>query len=485
SGDTQKVEILDRAEKIRLYSFLSLVYTLDGVTYVLYTHFVLWYPLEKLFPWGALFVLFGMAVHYLGSFEMKENIRDVLYVALISLIALVFAPRVHFLGEILYASFFFTAMIVAVLLGSLWVFVLQGVLMGAILLFLWRPMAPLPLENGFTGFHALLTSFALFFALTFYVHRVYLRRLRENQNQLERQKAVGEISAQLVEVSHSNFEREFTRVLQTVDRYHGSQCHSFFLFSPIGKDLTGAKKWCYGNGCPDDTMDFPEELFLWLGKSVHQGEGFSMNRTGALLEKEFLSRMNMEMAFLQPVKRGEDLLGFLGCGTVTKKVQDKPFQEFAKVLSHRLADVLFRVAQEKDLYRTAFYDALTGLPNRTLFREHLDKAIQLARRAGKIVAVLFVDLDAFKTVNDAEGHEMGDRLLRRVAQRLLGCVREHDTVARFGGDEFLVLLAQLHQSEEVLPIVERILASFHQPFVVRNQEFFISASIGIALYPED
>ncbi|NSW76735.1 MAG: EAL domain-containing protein, partial [Candidatus Atribacteria bacterium] len=118
-------------------------------------------------------------------------------------------------------------------------------------------------------------------------------------------------------------------------------------------------------------------------------------------------------------------------------------------------------------------------------RVHLEKAIQLAHRTRKMVGILFIDLDAFKNINDAEGHEMGDRLLRRVASRLSGCVREHDTVARFGGDEFLVLLAQLNHHEEVLPIVERILTSFRQPFTVHNQEFFVTASVGIALYPAD
>lgn len=483
--DAQRVAILDRAEKIRLYSFLSLIYTLDGVTYVLYTHFVLRQPLEAVLPWGTLFVFLGMGIHYLGTLEVGEPIRDFLYVMLVSVIALVLAPRVHFLGEILYASFFFTAMIVAVLLGSLWVFVLQGALMGGILLLLWQPMAPLRPESGFTGLHALLVAFALFFALTFYVHRVYLRRLREHQSQLERQKAMGEISAQLVDVSHANFEQGFTRVLQTVDRYCGSHCDSFFLFAPAGKEFTGVSKWCYGSGCPDKPVEFPEDFFRWLGEKGRNNGGFYIDWAEAPLERELLARMNVQTAFLYPIKRGGKVLGFLGCGVKDGKLPESSFPELAEALSYRVADVLARVAQERDLYRTAFYDALTGLPNRALFRVHLEKAIQLARRTGKMVAILFVDLDAFKTINDAEGHEMGDRLLRRVANRLSGCVREHDTVARFGGDEFLVLLAQLNRHEEILPIVERILTSFRQPFAVHNQEFFITASIGIALYPGD
>lgn len=485
SAETGKLEILDRAKKVRLYSFLSLVYTLDGVVYILYTHFVLEKPLNMLLPWGALFVLFGMGFQYLGTLEVREDLRDLLYVALVSLVALVLSPKIHFLSETLYGLFFFTAVVVAILLGSLRAFVLQGILMGGILLFLWRPVAPLPVEKSFVAFHGLLVAFLLFFVLAFYVHQVYLERLRENQEQLERQGVLGEISARLVEVNHSNFEKAFAEIFQATDRFYNPTWRAFFLFSPLGKNAIGASKWCYGNGCPEGNPDFSEDFFSWLeGKIPSSGE-FWVGKAETPGEQDFLTRMNARIVFLRPVKRGKELLGFLGCSTKERNPRVKPCQEFWEALSYQLTDVLIRVSAEKDLYCSAFYDSLTALPNRALFREHLEKAIQFSRRTGKMVGILFVDLDNFKNINDAEGHEMGDELLQAVAQRLSGCVREHDTVARFGGDEFLVLLTELHAPEEVLPIVERIRASFRQPFTLHNQEFFLTASIGIALYPGD
>ncbi|MEN3188550.1 MAG: EAL domain-containing protein [Atribacterota bacterium] len=483
SEGAQKGEILDRLEKIRLYSFLSLVYVLDGVAYVLYTHLVLRYPLETAFPWGALFILLGMAVHYLGTLNVEETVRDLLYVGLVSFIALLLAPRVHFLGEVLYASFFFTAVVVAVLLSNPFLFVLQGALMGGILLFLWRWSLPFLPADGLVNFQTLLFSFLLFFVLSLYVHRVYRRRLRQSQIQLEREQVVGTVSTLLADLNYADFEQGFPRVLQAMGYSGCFHRSSFFLFSPVGKELMEVSRWCYGEGCPKGFPDFSGfALLLEKGKG---GEGFTVDFSGTPLEREFLSQVGVETVFLQPVKRGGEILGFLGCGIKNGSSRESSCPDLIRVLSHRMTDAFMRIIQEKHLHHAILYDSLTGLPNRILFGEHLEKAIQLARRTGKVLGILLLDLDDFKTINNSEGHEVGDRLLQHLAHRLMRCVREQDTVARFGGDEFLVLFPQLDYLEEVLPVVERILASFRQPFVLEDQEFFLTASIGIAQYPKD
>ncbi len=484
--DARNVEVLDQTEKVRLYSFLSLVYTLDGILYVFYTHFVFQETLEKLLPWGALFVGFGMAVHFLGALEVEERFRDLLYVIVVTLVALVLAPRIHFLGEVLYALFFFTAVVVAVLLGNLWAFVLQGVLMGGVLLALWRPVWPSPQGNQWAGLHALLVSFGLFFALALYVHEAYRRRLRENQAQLKRQRMVGELASELVDVNRWNFEEEFPKVLRRLDGSHGEGWVSVFLFFPYGKEITGVEKWCYGGiGNPGNPAIFAPEVFSWLARQAESNLGFVVEGKEKWPEGELLRKLGVEKAFFHPVKRGGELLGFLGWGTERSHPLPNPHGELGKVLASVLADFLSRIAEERNIYRMALYDALTGLPNRVLFQDRLEKEIQLVKRTGRRLAVVFVDLDSFKIVNDAEGHEVGDELLRTVASRLAGCVREHDTVARFGGDEFLVLMTQLNAPFDVSPVAERMMSSLREPFLVFGQEFFLTASAGIAIYPED
>ncbi|MBN9698668.1 MAG: EAL domain-containing protein, partial [Zoogloea sp.] len=150
-----------------------------------------------------------------------------------------------------------------------------------------------------------------------------------------------------------------------------------------------------------------------------------------------------------------------------------------------IADVTQRHAAESQIRHLAHYDNLTSLPNRTLLNKHLTESITEARNRHRGVAVLFTDLDRFKFVNDTLGHQAGDQLLLSVAQRLRGCVRDGDMVARTGGDEFVVVLGSLEESYMPEDVAERILASLARPFELCSQQITVTPSIGIALYPTD
>ena len=140
--------------------------------------------------------------------------------------------------------------------------------------------------------------------------------------------------------------------------------------------------------------------------------------------------------------------------------------------------------QEK-LNHLAYHDALTDLPNQVLFKDRLKQAIALSRRSDQLQAVLLLNLDRFKTVNDSLGYVAGDRLLQSVAQRLTSCVRESDTVARFGSDEFAILLTQIPRAQDAANVAQAIKHSLDQAFLFDDQEIFVSSSIGISLYPQD
>ncbi|MBX6341242.1 MAG: GGDEF domain-containing protein, partial [Thermomicrobiaceae bacterium] len=144
-------------------------------------------------------------------------------------------------------------------------------------------------------------------------------------------------------------------------------------------------------------------------------------------------------------------------------------------------DVTVRRELQERLMRQAFYDALTGLPNRSLFLDRLATALAQRDRRHELLAVMFIDLDGFKAINDRLGHAAGDELLRGVGQRLELSVRSGDTVSRYGGDEFTVLLTGLTDPGAVHPVARRILAGIHEPFQVGSREVSISASIGVAI----
>ncbi len=150
-----------------------------------------------------------------------------------------------------------------------------------------------------------------------------------------------------------------------------------------------------------------------------------------------------------------------------------------------VVDITERKQHEAALEYQANHDSLTGLPNRSLLRDRIEQAIAKARRDGNLVAVVFVDLDHFKLINDSLGHHVGDRLLLEMASRLTACVRSNDSVARQGGDEFVLVLTEQHNEDEILAVTSRLLDTISQPWVDSGQEYGLSCSIGISCYPRD
>ncbi len=148
-------------------------------------------------------------------------------------------------------------------------------------------------------------------------------------------------------------------------------------------------------------------------------------------------------------------------------------------------DITERKRMEDEVRKLALYDPLTGLPNRILFREELDRALHRAQRTGTMIGVMFLDLDKFKRINDSLGHDKGDYLLREVASRLRHVARGEDVVARFGGDEFTLIVAPLKNADEASRVAQRIGMAFAEPVQLEGQELFASISIGISIYPTD
>lgn len=149
------------------------------------------------------------------------------------------------------------------------------------------------------------------------------------------------------------------------------------------------------------------------------------------------------------------------------------------------SDITDKKKSEEYLIYLAHFDTLTSLPNRVLFKERLELAIEYANRYDKKVAVLYLDLDKFKVINDTLGHDVGDYILKQVSERLTHCVRNSDTVARLGGDEFSIILPEIKQQEDARSVARKIFKALTYPFFYQDQELFITTSIGITFYPND
>lgn len=156
---------------------------------------------------------------------------------------------------------------------------------------------------------------------------------------------------------------------------------------------------------------------------------------------------------------------------------------------HRRVSLFSDITEKKEteelVWKQANFDALTGLPNRRMFLDRLEQEMKKSHRAGQRMALMLLDLDHFKEINDTLGHDKGDDLLQAAAKRLVDCVRETDTVARLGGDEFTVILSSLHESSNVARVYQQILHKMAEPFQLDREVAYVSVSIGITMYPED
>lgn len=198
-----------------------------------------------------------------------------------------------------------------------------------------------------------------------------------------------------------------------------------------------------------------------------------------------LRARGLTTAYVQPIAWHGTVFGALALGYGTAPPAEGDERRRARELSDRLAVAVSSAWRDERLYMQAHYDALTGLPNRLLFRDRLDLEIVRCQREGGRLAVLFADLDNFKTVNDSFGHTAGDEVLRETARRIAACVRESDTVARLGGDEFIVLLTRIQRPQDASFIADNVARALSAEFDAAGNQAFLSSSIGIATFPGD
>ena len=222
----------------------------------------------------------------------------------------------------------------------------------------------------------------------------------------------------------------------------------------VGKRIHNLIEHSYPDGRPYPIEEGAVRIATLAGEGCHRTDEVHWRADGTSFPVEYWSR---------PMYKEKELVGAVVA--------------FVDISEHKHA--------EAELHRLAYYDHLTGLPNRTLFNDRLRHALTGAKRRGRFVALMLLDIDRFKVINDTLGHEAGDALLREFGARLQRNIRETDTVSRLGGDEFALLFADIAEISHVAHLAQLILEQFTKPIAIGRREIFSSASIGVALYPAD
>jgi len=222
---------------------------------------------------------------------------------------------------------------------------------------------------------------------------------------------------------------------------------------------------------------------VWMSGTPHWIPDVS--RDEGFQRAQLAAKAGLHGAFAFPVLAGNVTLAVLEFFSREIRNPDPSLLQMVRVIGSQIGQFMARKQAEENLLYVATHDTLTGLPNRYMFNQRFAHALNNAQRYRKTMALLFLDLDRFKFINDTLGHPFGDRLLQEAAARLRMCLRESDTIARFGGDEFVALIEDFSEPGDVISVAQKILHALRWPFMLQGETCHLTASIGISLYPND
>ncbi|KWT90525.1 bifunctional diguanylate cyclase/phosphodiesterase [Candidatus Magnetominusculus xianensis] len=319
------------------------------------------------------------------------------------------------------------------------------------------------------------------------------------QYRVQIDKLIASISTSFINIAASEVKSEIRNALERVGIVLGvdNSCavlnsdegvpDELFLWSPHQLPNTSGK-------CNTQLLELREDnklqLFTsnsmsWFREMIGKGEVLCINTLDTVPEPErsILSSEGLKSMIVAPMSLAG---GFLAFSTImSERHWSAEDILLVKMISEIFANAITRGKNEQMLKTLAHYDALTGLPNRILFNDRLNQAIEQAMRNSRLMAVLFLDLDNFKLINDTLGHNIGDLLLVEASQRLLSNVRKSDTVARMGGDEFTIILSNIARDKYAVSVANKIIDAISKPFHLNGHECSVGVSIGVSIFPND
>ncbi|UWG97105.1 EAL domain-containing protein [Dehalobacter sp. DCM] len=442
--------------------------------------------------WSSMAILLlGIGVLIVKKVDIQEKNKGIFYIIVCVLAIPLLTLRFVTTGGITVWVFPIIFAVFALIFNKRIVLVALGISIISTQIMIWLMAPQVKVEINAQVYLTRIFCVLVFLWVAFYVNKLYVRRLKENVEQVKLQKLISNISSDLIAAKQMNLEYKINRALEKcgqvfeMDRvwiylqYQDEQCGIMpFVWYQTKKPSEEGKEYSLKQA------SIPSNL-LSSGKIIHIPDAEQLSTSEKNTFSGLITGSTKSMICLPIVENGEvlGLFGLESARTMKKWREDQI--DLLEVISNILGDALAKVRAEKEIEQLAYYDHLTKLPNRALFRKRANEAIRQADLTNSMIAVIFLDLDSFKTVNDTIGHEGGDELIRKVGLKLLACIRKTDTVSRFGGDEFLILLNDISDYKDVRKIADSILALLAEPIVLRDQEFFVTASVGIALYPND
>lgn len=486
--------ILTDDDRKYIYTLMSFLFVVGGFINII--SLGLFHNKNNL-PYNNSFSLFmlliAVYIFIVNKLRIKNDFKDLLvtiaYAIAIPHIVLSFVSY----GSTTIWAFMLLIMVVCVLYNKR--IMLISVIISSIMtqILVWAISPNVLVEVNAADHFVRLGFIAITAVLAFAVNGIYVARLKVNSMYNRKRKLMADISQDLISADEQNMDEKIYNLLEQCGHFIGCDRAYVCLFENDFQTITYACEWLAEGQRPElrglrkATTDIIQNLVKQFEnqKTVKISDSLSPSAMDSEFAK-LIAERGIRSLISVPLKENDRIFGVMGFNSA------KPLREwemyadnFFEIINHLVTDVFTRIEKERKIKFLAYHDPLTKLPNRDLFRIRLQQAIYLAKKTDKLVAVVFIDLDSFKSVNDTMGHNLGDELLAEVAQTISKSIRKPDLAARIGGDEFIVMFNQLSSANDFINMMDKFMEAVRQPYYLHGQEFNITASAGVAFYPQD
>lgn len=478
--------ILSERHRIIFFRITSLGMIAGGI--VLFALQVFWWKInidELVIIANIMLIILGFILHYVQRHQkVFEYLELMLSIASITVTSILTINMSHTGGQTVWA---FPIMLIVyalvfnsdeMLLSASISIVISQIYLGAVM-----PYASTEIDYRTYVSRIFILMFII--SAAYSVHHIYVKRLRENAAQTRTQILLSSIVEKFTLMDKESLYENTHDLLVELTEYFMADISVVHCSNRDYIDIMGDQSYCAYSG-----QVFPEHMQTILERWKIYEEANSKEESKLSLEKEILAdqfeKIKESPWLFIPIFSKESRVGFIYIETFRDESWWKDEQLMAlPVISRIVSNALEKLIYEMKIKFMAYYDNLTKLPNRQLFKDKCEHAISLAKKNNNLFCIIFVDLDSFKSINDTMGHDGGDLLIQEISIKLSDRIKESDTIARFGGDEFLILLENIMSIEDISKIADKIMSIFREALIIKGQEIFITASAGISIFPDD
>jgi len=478
--------------KTRIMQALSYAFFAGSLIFVIANRYLYpdW-PIRKNFPAISLFWLFGILTLMIQKKVIKKKSRILLYAFLFAAVIPMITLWYSYSAAITVWAFPFIMVIAALLFRNTIILMMATYSSVLTQLYLWIFLPEKSVTVDVTDYFGRIIMLSIAVILVCYINHIYLIRLRQLNNRLKTQDLLFSLSTTVMNLDSQNFENDMQNILKQMSLY--MKTDYMFMTSGAENETRIYYSWEADKTQRDHEKRIIRQLVYcsWWKDQIKETGVVKADDTEKLpgltdQEKEILEHHGIKTLLAVPMLSKGEKVGNLVLTSVSVVPQwDEEDIKTLITAGNILGEAENSVQHEREIEKMVFYDQLTRFPNRQLFGKCITQVIEQTGRRKEIFAVVFLDLDAFKNINDTMGHQYGDQILIAVSERLAACLRRTDMICRFGGDEFLVLLNYIMTKSDIERAVGKILRQFEEPFTIDEQSFSLTASVGISIYNED